>query len=553
MSETTASSDVRAYKFRLDPNKAQVVRLSQCAGAARVGYNMLIAHNREIHQEARRRRDALIASGVDPAAADAKLREQRRTDPAVRMLSYQQFSTTHLTPEIARHRAASDAIKAGADPAEVWADERYAEPWLHTVPRRVLVSGLHNAWDAFTNWMTSFTGQRAGRRVGYPRFKRKGRSRDSFTIPAETTGGKGTRYHHSDPHKGVIGDYKHLRLGPLGTIRTHQHTRRLVRACEHGGRITSFTVSRAADYWYVSVLVETPAAEPPAPSRAQRSRGAVGVDVGVHSLAALSTGELIANPRHGQATREKLTRAQRAFARTEKGSRGRQRAAVRVARIQHKLALQRATTLHKLTKALATGYETVAIEDLNVAGMTRSAKGTVENPGKNVAAKAGLNRSILDAALGELRRQLDYKTRWHGSTVTTIGRYDPSSKACSSCGTVKPKLPLSVRVYDCDQCGMSLDRDVNAARNILAWASNGRDSFTVPQTEVGADGRGGPTPPSPRGEGTLVRDQRSVKTGRRRRPATSAEQSAGHLATPREQTAPPERETPSSGASLHVR
>lgn len=112
----------------------------------------------------------------------------------------------------------------------------------------------------------------------------------------------------------------------------------------------------------------------------------------------------------------------------------------------------------------------MAVEDLNVAGMTASARGTVDKPGRNVRAKAGLNRSILDVAPGELRRQLEYKTSWYGSTVAVCDRWYPSSKTCSNCGTVKPKLSLGERVFHCATCGLTLNRDVNAARCIAANA-----------------------------------------------------------------------------------
>lgn len=529
--------DLRAYKFRLDPNIAQTQALSQAAGAARVAYNMVIAHNRAAHDEGRRRVEELTASGVDPEEAAARVRAQRTTDPALAMVFTKMGFNAILTAERRRHQAAADVIAAGADPAEVWAGQRYEHPWLHEANRRVMVSGVEHATAAFTNWVNSYTGKRAGRRVGYPRFKKKHASRDSFTIPApESMGGKGAPYKRGEARKGLITDYRHLRLGFLGTIRTHQHTRRLVRACERGAVMRSFTVSRAADRWYVSILVATPRETAPEPTRAQRARGGVGVDLGVNNLAALSTGELVDNPRYGRRGAEKLRRAQRAYARTKKGSQGRARAARRVARLHHLVALQRSTVVNTLTKRLATGYAVVAIEDLNVSGMTRSAKGTVENPGKNVAAKSGLNRSVLDAAFGELRRQLEYKTAWYGSSVATIGRYAPSSKACSSCGAVKPKLSLGERVYDCDQCGMRLDRDVNAARNILAWATGGRDQPPAPG--MGADGRGDPVPPSPPGEGPPVPAQRSAKTGYVPYPATAAEQSAAHPHQSRTQIPP---------------
>ena len=139
-----------------------------------------------------------------------------------------------------------------------------------------------------------------------------------------------------------------------------------------------------------------------------------------------------------------------------------------VARLHHEVALRRGTAIHTLTKRLAAGFDTVAVEDLNVAGMVRSAKGTVEQPGRNVRAKAGLNRSVLDAALGEMRRQLEYKTGWYGSRLAVVDRWFPSSKTCSVCGAVKESLALSERVYVCSVCGARLDRDVNAARNIEA-------------------------------------------------------------------------------------
>src|SRR5690606_26948896 len=142
----------------------------------------------------------------------------------------------------------------------------------------------------------------------------------------------------------------------------------------------------------------------------------------------------------------------------------------RVSRLHHELAVRRASHLHEITKELATTYALVAVEDLNVSGMTRSARGNEEKPGKNVRAKAGLNRSILDAAPGEFRRQLEYKTSWYGSALAVCDRFAPTRKTCSTCGAVKAKLSLAERVFICDGCGMVLDRDINAARNILAVA-----------------------------------------------------------------------------------
>lgn len=119
---------------------------------------------------------------------------------------------------------------------------------------------------------------------------------------------------------------------------------------------------------------------------------------------------------------------------------------------------------------LGTRFAAVVIEDLNVAGMTRSARGTVAAPGSRVRQKAGLNRAILDVAPGELRRQLTYKTSWYGSQLAVLDSCWPSSKTCSACGWQNPRLTLADREFHCTDCGLRIDRDLNAARNIAAHA-----------------------------------------------------------------------------------
>ncbi|MDN5605151.1 MAG: transposase, partial [Kocuria sp.] len=265
--------------------------------------------------------------------------------------------------------------------------------------------------------------------------------------------------------------YRHLRLAFLGVIRTCQNTRRLSRALKQGGRIKSFTISPAGGSWYASLLVETPAAAtPPQPTRAARVRGEISVDLGVHVMAATSDGQSMDNPAPGKKAVVRLKKLQRRLARSWKGSARRKRLVAQISRAHHTVALQRETAAHEMTKRLVTGYSLVAIEDLNVAGMTASAAGTIETPGKNVRAKSGLNRAVLDVAPGMIRRQLEYKASWHGARVEVIDRYAPSSKTCSNCGAVKTKLSLSERVYRCRQCGVVIDRDINNAIKILAFA-----------------------------------------------------------------------------------
>lgn len=522
---TDAGTMNRAYKFRLDPNQAQKAELMRCVGAARYTYNLLNAYNLQILRNEQEYRRTRAAEGIDHKTITSELKKLGKKDPEYKFLGYAEYEKRYLTPEKQRHEAIAQAIADGADPAIVWPEtERFTEPWLHTIARRVLVSGVKNADKAWDNYNKSRMKQRAGTRMGIPRFKRKGVSRDSFTVPHETTGAYGTYYHEKDPEyarrkaqlkrRGIsarptITDYRHVRLSHLGVIRTHNTTKPLVKAVRAGANVKSYTVSRAADRWYVSILVELtrPSATP---TRAQRSAGAVGVDLGVRYLAALSdeqapqrfarypslefTGDgspTLANPRWARTAEKRLVRLQRALSRAQKGSKRRARIVQQIARHHHLVALRRESGLHQVSKRLSTGYTLIGLEDLAVAGMTASAAGTVEAPGRRVRQKAGLNRSILDAAFSTLRRQLEYKASWYGSQVQIIDRFFASSQTCSACGArVKTKLGLHVRVFECAACGVRIDRDVNAARNIRAEAVRMYEAQLAPGTGESLNGRG---------------------------------------------------------------
>lgn len=539
MAEKTSTDDgvlYRAYKFRLDPNQAQTIALEQCAGASRHTYNLLTTYNLQILDNKQEYRRTRAAEGADHETINGELKKLREKDPAYQFLHKARdkytpgYRSLYLTPEVKRHRAASKAIAAGADPAVVWPKtERYSEPWLHSINSRVLDSGLLNAGKAWKNYEESLMHLRAGARMGVPRRKRKGVSRDSFTVDRDPNnddvGAYGTPYKKGTPEfarrtaqlkrRGIkatptIEDYRHVRLSHLGVIRTHNTTKPLVKAMRAGANVKSYTVSRAADRWYVSILVKL-SRTPVTPTRAQRAAGAVGVDLGVRYLAALSdeqapqrfaqypslefTGDgapTLANPRWARAAEKRLVRLQRALARAQKGSNRRTRLVRQIARHHHLVALRRESGLHQVSKRLSTGYTLIGLEDLAVAGMTASAAGTIEAPGKNVRQKAGLNRSILDAAFSMLRRQLEYKASWYGSQVQIIDRFFASSQTCSACGArAKTKLDLRVRVFECAACGARIDRDVNAARNIRAEAVRMHEAQQLaPGTGESLNGRG---------------------------------------------------------------
>ncbi|MET7330270.1 RNA-guided endonuclease TnpB family protein [Nonomuraea sp. NPDC005650] len=214
-----------------------------------------------------------------------------------------------------------------------------------------------------------------------------------------------------------------------------------------GAEPSTVTVSRdAAGRWFVSLLVEeTIALLPP-------EEQAVGVDAGITALATLSTGEKIVNPRHERRDRRKLARAQRALARTAKGSANRAKARLKVARVHARIADRRRDFLHKLTTRLVRENQTVVIEDLTVRNMVKNGK---------------LARAISDASWRELRGMLEYKAAWYGRVVVAVDRWFPSSKLCSACGSAQDEMALNIREWAC-ACGAAHDRDVNAARNILA-------------------------------------------------------------------------------------
>ncbi len=449
---------IRAFRFALDPTEHQLGDLARYAGAARWAFNHALAAKTAAHQEWRAAVDALVAAGTP--------------EPVARM------QVKIPMPDSATIQKAWNQVKG---------DSRTGTdgvcPWWHEAHTYCFGSAFRDADSAWKNWLDSVTGARAGRRVGYPRFKKKGRSRDSF------------RLHHvvHRPAIRLVG-YRRLRLPKLGEVRLHNSGKRLARLIAKGEAvIQSVTVSRAGHRWYASVLVKVQQNLPDKPTRRQAERGTVGVDLGVKVLAALSqplhpddpATVLVANPRHLNTAARRLAKAERALARTQKGSARREKAKRRVGRLHHEVAVRRSGTIHQLTKQLATTFAVVAVEDLNVAGMTASARGTVDKPGRMVRQKTGLNRSVLDVSPAEVRRQLIYKTTWNGAKLAVLDRWFPSSKTCSACGRQDPHLTLADRTYQCRYCGLTLDRDLNAARNIAANAG------TAPKS---APGRGVASP-----------------------------------------------------------
>jgi putative transposase len=388
---------VQAYRFALDPVPAQERMLRSHAGAARFAWNWGLARCQQRYAAEGRWYSAMELHKLWNA--------EKKTDPA---LSW-------------------------------WAENS----------KCAYQEAFRDLDKALRQFIKSRNGQRKGKRLGFPRFKRKGRCRDSFRLygALRCTG-------------------QTVTLPRLGTVRTCESTARLERRLADGrARILSATVSRTAQRWFVSFTVE---AERAVPEMHARSGTVIGVDLGVKALltGADNAGNTVSvlGPRPLRAGWRGLARASRAHSRKMPRSANRRKSAARLARIHARVANVRADALHKATTALAARYETVVAEDLNVTGMMGNRR---------------LARAVADQGFGTARRMLAYKTRWNGGTLITADRWYPSSKTCSGCGAVKAKLALSERTYQCVACGLVLDRDLNAARNLLNLAASGAERLNA--------------------------------------------------------------------------
>jgi putative transposase len=225
-----------------------------------------------------------------------------------------------------------------------------------------------------------------------------------------------------------------------------------------GVQILSATVSEQAGHWYVSLQVEEEQAVP------ENTGPVVGIDLGIKNLATLSDGTVIANPRHPKQRLKKLKRLQRVVSRRQKGGKNRKKAVCKLAKLHRKIRNQRHNTLHQVTTRLAKTKSVLVIEDLYVSGMMKNHR---------------LAQAIGDVGFSEFKRQLLYKASWYGAQVILADRWEPSSKRCSACGWLDADLTLSDRTFHCEQCGLVLDRDLNAAINVEKLAESSSDRINA--------------------------------------------------------------------------
>jgi putative transposase len=418
----------RAVVVPLDPTPAQAQLLRSYCGASRYAYNWTIARVKEnLDTRTQERKDGV---------AD---------DELTKSMSWSPWSLTPLW----------NSVK----------DE--VAPWHRDVTMHALRSGVTNATVALKNFSEARSGVRQGPSIGFPKFKnRHSKLSVTFTETRTQAGWFADDSHHVRLILPVRATDPRIarRREQLQWLHTTESLRRLKKkvAAEEWS-VQSVTISFTGGRWRAAFSVRQLVVAAPVATRLLGP--IVGVDLGVKHLATLSVpvsgvsdaSGHVANPRHLDAELERLAKLNRQLARCVKGSKNRAKILRRRQLLFGRITRTRELYLHRLTATLAGSFETVVLEDLNVAGMVKRSKNT---------ATKGLSRGVLDAGFYELRRQLTYKTDDRGHRVVVVGRYYPSSKLCSSCGETKAKLALGDRVFECSTCGVSLDRDVNAARNI---------------------------------------------------------------------------------------
>jgi putative transposase len=370
---------VQAYRFRLEPTENQRNTMGQTAGIIRFIWNSALALQKSM------------------------------LDRRAKIFSYVELCR-QLTD--ARHGEGLEFLSLA-----------------HSKPQQQVLKDLGQAFSDFFK-----------HKKGFPKFKKRGKSRDSFRFPS---------YQDNIFIKG-----RRIKLPALGWVRFRKSR-------EVEGVIKNATVSRRGSHWFVSIQTEREVPEPIHPSKSM-----VGVDMGVAKFAALSTGEIIEPLDSFRRLEKKLAFLQRGLRNKKKFSENWKKQKAAIAHLHISIADARNDFLHKLTAHLSKSHATVCLEYLKVRNMSASAKGSKENPGKQVRQKSGLNKAILDQGWYEFRRQLTYKESWLGGEVVLV---PPAytSQTCSACEYVAAESRRSQELFVCVRCGAILDADVNAARNIL--------------------------------------------------------------------------------------
>jgi len=319
--------------------------------------------------------------------------------------------------------------------------------WLTEPPSQALQQTLKDLEQAFKNFFRRI--KQGGEAAGFPRFKKKGFS-DSFRLPQlkETA---------------VLGEGKHGKvvLPKIGAVK-------FIKSREIEGRIRNITISRTCDNWYISFNCEIEK------EIAVNKGHGIGIDRGIAHTITTSDGKFYDIPEKSLEYWEgRLIQAQRKLARQQKKSNNCKKQKQRIGKLHHKIAEIRNDFLHKVSTDIAKNHSYIVLEELKTKNMTRTAKGTIEKPGKNVKAKAGLNKAILMQGWHKFQTMLEYKTVWFGSFVDYVKPHYTSQK-CSKCGNIAKENRKTQNTFKCQSCGYKENADINAAINIFTDGLSGR-------------------------------------------------------------------------------
>jgi putative transposase len=400
---------IQAFTFALDPTPDQAAHIARFFGARRKAFNWTL--------------------------------DQIKTD----LEHYRETGESSTPPSFYSLRKRWNAEKD-----TVCVNDTTGDVWWPEVSKEVFADGVRGATDAYWRWQQSRAGKIAGRKVGFPRFKKRGKDRDRFSFSTGTMR--------------LEADRRHLTLPVLGTIRTHENTRRIERLVAlDRAKILGVTVSRQGNRVIAAVRVSVAR---PQQAGVSQPHSVVGVDVGVRRLATVASDTdvlgVLENPRALERRLSELRRLQRQRARRTRGSRQYVETAAKITSLHAEVANLRRHTIHVFTTNLAKTHSVIVVEGMDAASLLQQ---------KGLPGARSRRRGLSDAAMGEIRRQLRYKCPWYGSTLVEADRFFPSSKTCHGCGHVQ-SIGWSEH-WTCEECSSSHQRDDNAAINLARWASLG--------------------------------------------------------------------------------
>jgi putative transposase len=370
---------IRGYRVELKVNNKERTRLRQCAGTARFAWNW--------------------------GLADRNIRYTNNT------------GKERFTDAMKQHKQLNRLKQTEFS-------------WMYHYSKCIPQEALRDLEQAFKNFYQNHKARQAGKTkhyVGFPKFKKKGRCKDSFRLTGTIK---------------MFSATKQVQLPRLGKLRLKERPH-----LPSSAHILSATVSRTADRWYVAFQIVEAVPDPGPNGHTMK----LGLDPGLAKFATFSNGIALPNPKWLRNGERKLRRLSRAVSRKSKGSKNRRKAVRRLARFHQRLSDRRADYHHKLSAYVTQNHGVIVTEELHVAGLQKNKR---------------QSKSWADVAHGEFRRQLGYKSAWHGAHYVEVPRFYPSSKLCSTCWYYHGDLTLKDRVFECPMCGMTLDRDLNAALNM---------------------------------------------------------------------------------------